>query len=559
MQTPYWSDIYHLDLCILAYQLHCQTIKFSFDPYYEDLRKYSGISSGPFSYRQKVMEEIIKSDRRAFHAFLDPIVSKYERVNPHLPGFAKPSPGQWLLYRAPTEITERIRFLSVYDGDELIVDHPQFENVEGRDEIYCFIGKTGGSLVNRHRSQKSLMGFVLKRFHVDPDNNSFDLHVVFRGSRSGNLTTTFLNAIAGPVKGGNPDWCTDTNADHDKHIAQVGGENRSVNPIKGFAVSMIDTFPSIRACLRQALGDHFQRIQDLDKIHVAGHSLGGALAIHFISACRIGSLGQEMLSNNAPGLGPNYSRLDYMLRDASVITYGAPVAGNQAFARQLSTNGSIKRIWVATDPIVEDLNFTHRRVRGVVDYAVHAGAEFKLNVQNQVGEEMTGPDAHEPMWIRKALVRYHQEYAPIEAQRPVIPFNSFPEDHSPNNPWRAFKTFHEMLPAVRGINPQAFSQLLGENFKADIINYLTFCRDASNRPTMGFGGGFRAALDQFIPILNDARTPAAVLQSSNALEGEKRLSKHEKQSIRGMLKMLLLALGAEEPEYQAFIELRSDF
>lgn len=555
MYTPYWSDVYHLDLCILAYQLHCQSLKFPFDPYYEDLRDYSHAGIGILSFRDAVMRQVRASNAADFDNSLDPIVpvDRYIKVNPHLPGFAKPYPGQWLLYRAPSEITSRIVRIEIYNNDGQVrsTDYATTNNNNNRDVIYCFIGKTGGSLREPLRSQNSLMGFVLKRYHDDRSPN-FDLHIVFRGSRSGKLLSTLASAIPIGPRTGNPDWCTDTNNDNNQIIQEIGGDVPGIHPVKGFARSMIDTFPSIVRCLNAAIPDN--DIPNLDEIYIAGHSLGGALALHFKAACTIGKLGENLMTaaNTA---------LYFKLRYAKVFTYGAPVTGNDGFANRMN-QFDIMRYKIAGDTIT---NLKLPSFLRFMSPNVHLGEKYRLLVREEdnTGKKISGSDAHEPKWIRKAIIGVHNDllqnsflpdYVP-DVLREIIPFNDYSNEDIPKNPWRLFKTFNDLKEAIDKIDTNTFRNLLGgEPFKVDAIQYLNYCNNASLQ-----NGDFRKAMTPFIQSLNQANDFEAINNAFNALCETKKLSIHELESIEGILKIVILALLDPSPASRVFVNKNTNF
>src|SRR5215472_4045820 len=139
--TMSWDErLRELDLCILAYQVHNQSLIWPMDPYYEQLLKQSrslseargeDITTDAGRRRQEFMAQVVSTFSSRYrtvqppkanadyhgpgacvrwadsNATLDPIISEYERIDPWRPCFVRPLRHQepWLVYNAPTELT----------------------------------------------------------------------------------------------------------------------------------------------------------------------------------------------------------------------------------------------------------------------------------------------------------------------------------------------------------------------------------------------------------------------------------------------------------------------
>ena len=100
--------IFELDLCILSYQLHSQTLIWPMDPYYEQYKEE----------RRKKFLEAVYARRPEFQQNagwpsnydLEAPARDYRYLEPWRPGFTRPDrhKDKWVLYHAPREITDPI-------------------------------------------------------------------------------------------------------------------------------------------------------------------------------------------------------------------------------------------------------------------------------------------------------------------------------------------------------------------------------------------------------------------------------------------------------------------
>src|SRR5271166_546807 len=253
----YNSDVHLLDLCIFSYHLHAQTLIWPMDPYYEQMELMGAFAAEKRReiFMKKVREKTTKrtdlhgpascqgdlSSGWPSNEFLEPIISDYSRIYPWRPSFTRPEreKAPWVVYNTPSRITDSINVVKMfrydtnagpYKGasptvqvDPIHDSRPQnLSSLPNATELlYCFEGGTGaiggGETTQKQYPLWSIMGFALTRTVTDveldlrtkdvkkPKPVSYDIYIVFRGSRSGELRKW----EAGAQKMGNPDWVTD--------------------------------------------------------------------------------------------------------------------------------------------------------------------------------------------------------------------------------------------------------------------------------------------------------------------------------------------------------------
>ncbi|MGK0263814.1 MAG: hypothetical protein ACI8UD_002467 [Planctomycetota bacterium] len=346
---PYHPLVYHLDLSILAYQLHGQSLVWPFDAFYEERAEPFGSTRDDFmdnvrawaltQPNSSVLDSYrgpgIGLDQNASH---DPVLYNYSRIHPWSSNVMN-ADSEWTEYLTPREITARINQVYVAyrhrptgGSDEVRLEAlpqqitPGDRDADASDVLLAFEGGTGDKGEANMPASQSLMGFVLLR---STGASSYDVHVSFRGSRSGTAGRAFFEALSTNNASGNPDWITDLG------FASVPEPLRSSiattgNVARGFATSMKSILPQLIACLQKTAE---LRGGSPNNIYVTGHSLGGALAQHFASAVLIGD------DYGPAGSG---TAMPAMLRswpwsNLKLITYGAPRAGDESWARELTT------------------------------------------------------------------------------------------------------------------------------------------------------------------------------------------------------------------------------
>lgn len=336
---PYHPVVFELDLAIYAYQLHAQSMVWPIDPFYEE-------HAGPRGTSRPTLISLIRAwsattppgmyrgpgvlGGQPDNPTLDPIIYDYSRLHPWSDAISN-NDGRWTEYLTPRAITARIRDVYVSaralgTSDIVVTKLAPGRNdadADAEDVLCAFEGGTGDKGERGQPALYSLMGFVLAR---DTRDGGYDVHVTFRGSRSGDALRAVTGAFSDHDANGNPDWVTDlgwdvvsasTGADD---ITMVGGVHR------GFARSMRYSLPTAFAC--------FETIAQLrggvspTNIYVTGHSLGGGLAQHFASAVLLGDrYDVEHMPASVRG---------WPWRQLKLITFSAPRAGDYTWARALS-------------------------------------------------------------------------------------------------------------------------------------------------------------------------------------------------------------------------------
>ena len=335
---PYHPLLFHLDLSILAYQLYGQSLVWPFDPYYEHAgnrkkmvqRVYAQLEKSAGEYWPGTGLDKIRGPDVTLpedKAPLDPILYRYSQIDPHRSCLSRPHKN-WVWYTPVPEICERIGRVYVVYRDQGERVHASMVKPAGGpanasvsaaapDELYCFEGVTGkkseGDAVSR-----SLLGFVLKRRHPD---GGYDIHIAFRGSRSGKLPRTARKAYHDHKAAGNPDWATDLGCNRtgrSQDITETGDISR------GFKMTIREVKDCLEHCLTMAAAAESESSAPR-QITVTGHSLGGALAQCFVSS--------ELLGTRRP---TGDSLGDWPWEKLKLVTYSAPRAGTKDWAQALT-------------------------------------------------------------------------------------------------------------------------------------------------------------------------------------------------------------------------------
>ena len=348
---PYHPFVYHLDLSILAYQLYGQTLVWPFDPYYEE-------HDAKGSDRQRVMDRVhqwsqIKgSEQIANQSGLsayrgpgaliglpnnpshDPIIYEYSRIYPWSDTLTNAA-GTWTEYLTPKKITGRIKdTYARFHNAGTAKGAVSFQKViskpnggVGKDVLLAFEGGTGDKGETGQPASQSLMGLILVR---EKPADDYDLHIAFRGSRSGSAGRAVLEALSDSKAKGNPDWITDLGYNRlsagqgTGHISTIGKIHR------GFAKSMESIHPNLFHCLNRA--DALKNGQAPTNIYVTGHSLGGALAQAFVSSVLLGN----QYGPDGTGASMPSALRDWPWKQIKLVSYSAPRIGDSAFAQTLT-------------------------------------------------------------------------------------------------------------------------------------------------------------------------------------------------------------------------------
>ena len=455
----YADDVDLLDLCILAYQLHAQTLVMRTDPYGEYMRSKGRARHIPGAQRRRRFLEALSEEIDALprplqgpsyagpgfmrspvqnqrnnpplswpnNNLLDPVLSDYSRVCPHLPGLVQQYKHHegWIIYRARTSITDRIGrvFVVEYDSNNgpssanptfhhpnpAPYPHPEVPcplqapaaNPQP-DLLYCFEGGTGGAASNDGKIW-TLMGFVLAREDTASaqPQKPYDVFIVFRGSRSGRFSAArTLGSLS--VSKGNSDWVTNT------EFATTSGRTQvSSHPIhRGFVTAVETCLPAIKDALLNIPKNYAPR-----SIYVTGHSLGGALARCFANAVLLGQFGQQLMQA-MPKWAP-------ALRTLNLKTFAAPPVGEIDFMRDFNSVLPGAQNWRLPEDSVPTLllknpTYSYQQI----------GTDMPLPSLGLNGEQSHSPDN-----LRRAMQTFLN----------LAPHNR-PQD--PEKPWRVEPIFN---------------------------------------------------------------------------------------------------------------------
>jgi len=350
---PYHPLVYHLDLSILTYQLYGQSLVWPFDPYYEEM----GDERAEFMTKVQGWAERTGAEQVdnavgldayrgpgvlsgfSNNALHDPIIYNYARIYPWGNNITN-AEHKWTEYLTPKEITGKIKEVFVSyrttggsEGatslDRIAPEHDDSEEDAG-DVLCAFEGGTGDKGEPGQPASQSLTGFVLLR---TKPGNRYDVHIAFRGSRSGSGARAMLQSFSDHNASGNPDWITDMG--FDRVVPGQGAEHITTTSAvsRGFARSMKSILPQVFNCLNN-VADIEQGVGP-DNIYVTGHSLGAALAQHFVSAILLGNL----YGPSGTGSAMPATLIGWPWKQIKLITYGAPRAGDKKWAKLLTESG----------------------------------------------------------------------------------------------------------------------------------------------------------------------------------------------------------------------------
>lgn len=354
---PYHPLVYHIDLCVLSYQLYSQSLVWPFDPYYEERNNWDWDRT-KFTSTVRDWAATTGAEQSKRHPGLsgfrgpgilngfpdnpshDPIIYRYDRIHPWSDTLTNPA-GKWVEYLTPSTVTGQIRDVYVCyrptgkpEGSVTIdrLSPQKRESAPGaRDVLLAFEGGTGDKGETGQPASQSLMGFVLLRH--SPNSNSYDVHITFRGSRSGSAPRAMFQGLSHTDAKGNPDWITDMGysrlmpEEGASHITTTGQVSR------GFAHSMESILPQTIRCLQKV--SSLKGGRQPNRIYVTGHSLGGALAQHFTSAMLLGN--RFGPTGSGPAMPSSLRRWPW--KEIKLITFGAPRAGDAEWARTLTGQG----------------------------------------------------------------------------------------------------------------------------------------------------------------------------------------------------------------------------
>ena len=482
----YHQLVHLLNLCTYSYQLHNQTLLWPMDPYYDQL-------SGPTGRRNGFMAEVHNRAANPQGPYagkhgpgvlnglpptqtnrgLDPIISDYNQINPWQHSVVRPNRETegWILYNTPKEITQRLKWVRLARHDSgSDAQNPQVklhsipglvDDLSRPDWLYCFEGGTGETQRSGNPAW-SMMGFVLA-MEVETNRDTspvppYDLYIVFRGSRSGDPRA--LTALS--LGTGNPDWVTDM--EFGLGIWKVANIQSisikgSVSP--GFALSMRTMLPTIMECLNHIQTEKKNAPRE---IHVTGHSLGAALAVHFTSAVRLGDwYGYDAVSTKMVE-----ALRKWPWNRIKLTTFALPVVGGGTFQETFNKEIGSHRVYLKGDPVT--LTVRH--------YPVGIAYEIDPEVIHQENPSMDkakigwfgDPCRHEPFNIRNYLIKDLQRLGKL-GPRPL-------EDPLTQEPWKVFANFRELIKdRFEKDSDSRIDQILGPKFDTQLSKYLDIWKD----------------------------------------------------------------------------------
>jgi hypothetical protein len=350
---PYHPLVFELDLAVLAYQIHGQSMVWPIDPFYEEQAGSAGTPRDAFmalvrawAARQGPRQVAAQAGLDAYRGpgvlaglpdnpLHDPILYDYSRIHPWSHTITN-NDDQWTEYLTSDAIVRRIRDVYVSarpiggDGSTVVLaqvpPHRDDFDADATDMLCAFEGGTGDKGEPGQPASYSLMGFVLVR---DTGGGSYDIHVNFRGSRSGSAFRSADEALSEEMAKGNPDWITDLGWDN-VSVAAGAGDVTTVGGVhRGFARAMTYTLPGVFQCLEKAAE---LRGNAPTNIFITGHSLGGGLAQDFASAVLLGN------TYGTGGAGPAMppALAGWPWQQLKLVTFGSPRAGDYDWAVALS-------------------------------------------------------------------------------------------------------------------------------------------------------------------------------------------------------------------------------
>ncbi|MCJ8325320.1 MAG: lipase family protein [Rhizobiales bacterium] len=352
---PYNPLVYHLDLAILAYQIYGQSLVWPFDPYYEERsngdndRRKMMAKVKTWAGKQGVAQVAKKPGLNSYrgpgqlngfanNGSHDPIIYNYNLIDPWNQAITN-ADGKWIEYLTPRQITANIKDTRVcyrpvgapIGAAATAKIKRQHSNMSPNAKGYllAFEGATGDKGEKAQPASQSLVGFILTREKAD---GGYDIHISFRGSRSGSGGRAAFEAFNTSNARGNPDWITDlgynrlTASEGGAYVSSVGEVHR------GFTKSMHSIMPTLMHCLAQVPG--LKGGVKPDNIYVTGHSLGGALAQHFVSTILVGN----QYGPDATGAKLPTALRAWPWKNIKLITFSAPRVGNETFAKHLTVD-----------------------------------------------------------------------------------------------------------------------------------------------------------------------------------------------------------------------------
>lgn len=462
------AALLNCDLCALAYQVYHQSVIWPLDPWYEVLARFGSDRRTRFMTRAHAFARTLpgRSETQLYagpacigglgesNTALDPIITNFKQIRPRDAAWNGDG-GVFLGVKAPDYIVNSIARVSACTyagswasawphGRTTLTTLVRYGS--GQDELIVFEGGTGS--YKNSQAAWSPMGFVLKRTRMD---GSYDAHIVFRGSRSGNAVRALLNARDGLFSdpSGNPDWVTDM-ASELQDDAYVGG-----TVAVGFAAALKRCMGTLQHALCW-LNDKYGAPRT---VQVTGHSLGAALASLCVGALTSGTPG-ERLRRALPR---------WPLDSVRGFFFALPPVGSQAYCEDYNRRlgGQTVAPYVAGDPVVECSKSVSLGDTGAAGWA---GARMGSGGYSpSVLQRMPRPtgghadeNSHELYLIRSSLIK-----------RLVSLDVALPASMRRATPWAAYVSFQNLVDgrAVSLVEGDPAPHLMRDRLRETLLNY----------------------------------------------------------------------------------------
>jgi len=465
---PVDPKLVHCDLCILAYQNYHQSVIWPLDPWYEVLARVgtdrrtlfmqavrtlanpAGLTNAAMLYAGPMGTRAgfgVTSDT------LDPIITNYRQIDPKLPAFTGDGE-KFLVLQTPNYITDNLRRVKLAyrtgPNSTAIVELKDYGG--GTDEMIVFEGSTG-VLGSTGAGAMSPMGYVLKRQSEVP--GKFEVHIVFRGSRSGSAARALTQGMNGPISGptGNPDWVTDMASAFVKgaDVDGVGG-----NVAAGMVHALAQCIPGILEAVRE-----IAKQGDPVKVHVTGHSLGAALASTFCAALKMTRAGAAGTLSKKVREGQTK---DWPWDAVLGWFYALPPTADKTFCDAYARTVENTAPYCDGDPVVEcskSIGTMDTGGSGRAGWLLGAGGYTAGNLEKlpKPASSASGENPHEIYLIRAALVA-------------KLGKASTPGPVRDAQPWGVYNTFRDLLDGrAANFKGTTIAIITRENLRAILRSY----------------------------------------------------------------------------------------